>query len=229
MEMSLSSGGKPDVAGTSATRRFDPMKILVVDDHAVVREGIRRLLGSIAGAEIHEAATSHEALALSRSVNPDVIVLDINLNGSSGLELLRRFKAENVTARIVMFTMHAEPSYAMRALKAGASGYVSKSAEVGELVIAVKKIASGDRYLDRSMASELVFSSTLSDDPMHKLSNREVEILRLLGEGKSLAEIAGTFGIAYKTVANSCSRLKEKLGVERTADLIRLSVERRIR
>ena len=205
------------------------MKILVVDDHAVVREGIRRLLATIAGAEIHEAATAQDALALSRSVSPDVIVLDINLDGSSGLELLRRLKADNVAARIVMFTMHSEPSYAMRALKAGAAGYVSKSAEAGELVTAVKKIASGDRYLDRTMASELVFSAAFTEDPLHKLSNREVEILRLLGEGKSLAEIASTFGIAYKTVANSCSRLKEKLGVERTADLIRLSVERRIR
>ncbi|HRO50224.1 MAG TPA: response regulator transcription factor [Hyphomicrobium sp.] len=205
------------------------MKILVVDDHAVVREGIRRLLATISGAEIHEAANAQDALALSRSVSPDVIVLDINLDGSSGLELLRRLKADNVASRIVMFTMHSEPSYAMRALKAGAAGYVSKSAEAGELVTAVKKIASGDRYLDRSMASELVFSAAFTEDPLHKLSNREVEILRLLGEGKSLAEIASTFGIAYKTVANSCSRLKEKLGVERTADLIRLSVERRIR
>lgn len=205
------------------------MKILVVDDHAVVREGIRRLLATISGAEIHEAANAQDALALSRSVAPDVIVLDINLDGSSGLELLRRLKADNVASRIVMFTMHSEPSYAMRALKAGAAGYVSKSAEAGELVTAVKKIASGDRYLDRSMASELVFSAAFTEDPLHKLSNREVEILRLLGEGKSLAEIAATFGIAYKTVANSCSRLKEKLGVERTADLIRLSVERRIR
>jgi two-component system invasion response regulator UvrY len=204
------------------------MKILVVDDHAVVREGIRRLLVTISGAEIHEAATAQDAMALARSVAPDVIVLDINLNGSSGLELLRRLKAECVASRIVMFSMHSEPSYAMRALKAGAAGYVSKSAEAGELVTAVRKIASGDRYLDRSMASDLVFSSAMSEDPLHKLSNREVEILRLLGEGKSLAEIAATFGIAYKTVANSCSRLKEKLGVERTADLIRLSVERRI-
>jgi two-component system invasion response regulator UvrY len=205
------------------------MKILVVDDHAVVREGIRRLLATISGAEIHEAATAQDAMALSRSISPDVVVLDINLDGSSGLELLRRLKAENVASRIVMFTMHSEPSYAMRALKAGAAGYVSKSAEAGELVTAVRKIASGDRYLDRSMASELVFSSAFTEDPLHKLSNREVEILRFLGEGKSLAEIAATFGIAYKTVANSCSRLKEKLGVERTADLIRLSVERRIK
>jgi two-component system, NarL family, invasion response regulator UvrY len=205
------------------------MKILVVDDHAVVREGIRRLLSTISGAEIHDASTAQDAMTVCRSVSPDVIVLDINLDGSSGLELLRRLKSENVGARIVMFTMHSEPSYAMRALRAGAAGYVSKSAEAGELVTAVKKIASGDRYLDRSMASELVFSSAFTEDPLHKLSNREVEILRLLGEGKSLAEIAATFGIAYKTVANSCSRLKEKLGVERTADLIRLSVERRIK
>jgi DNA-binding NarL/FixJ family response regulator len=205
------------------------MKILVVDDHAVVREGVRRLLSTIPGAEIHEAADSHEAVSQARAQSPDVIVLDINLDGSSGLELLRRLKVEDAKSRIVMFTMHSEPTYAMRALKAGASGYVSKSADAGELVTAVKKIAIGDRYLDRSMASELVFSSAASDDPLHKLSNREVEILRLLGEGKSLAEIAATFGIAYKTVANSCSRLKEKLGVERTADLIRLSVERRLK
>lgn len=205
------------------------MKVLIVDDHAVVREGVRRLLATIPGADIHEAATAQDAMTLSRQVSPDVVVLDINLDGSSGLELLRRLKAENTSARIVMFTMHSEPSYAMRALKAGAAGYVSKSAEAGELVTAVKKIASGDRYLDRTMASELVFSASLHDDPLHKLSNREVEILRLLGEGKSLAEIADTFGVAYKTIANTCSRLKEKLGVERTADLIRLSIERKIR
>lgn len=203
------------------------MKILVVDDHAVVREGVRRLLATISGAEIHEAATSQDALTLSRSVNPDIVVLDISLDGSSGLELLRRLKAENSAQRIVMFTMHSEPSYAMRALKAGAAGYVSKSADTGELVTAVKKIASGDRYLDRTVANELVFSAS-TDDPLRKLSNREMEILRLLGEGKSLGEIADTFGVAYKTIANTCSRLKDKLGVERTADLIRLSVLRRI-
>jgi two-component system invasion response regulator UvrY len=203
------------------------MKILVVDDHAVVREGVRRLLATISGAEIHEAATSQDAMTLSRSVNPDVVVLDISLDGSSGLELLRRLKAENGAQRVVMFSMHSEPGYAMRALKAGAAGYVSKSADAGELVTAVKKIAGGDRYLDRSVANELVFSAS-TDDPLRKLSNREIEILRLLGEGKSLGEIADTFGVAYKTIANTCSRLKEKLGVERTADLIRLSVLRRI-
>jgi DNA-binding NarL/FixJ family response regulator len=205
------------------------MKILVVDDHAVVREGVRRLLATIPGAEVYEAATPQDAIDAARSVAPDAIVLDINLDGSSGLELLQQLKAQNARQRVVMFTMHSEPSYAMRALKAGAAGYVSKSADAEELVAAVKTIVSGDRYLDRSIANDLAFGGDLADDPLRKLTNREIEILRLLGAGRSFAEIAATFGIAYKTVANSCSRLKEKLGVERTADLIRLSVEQRIR
>ena len=205
------------------------MKVLVVDDHVVVREGIRRLLATADGAQIHGAANAQEALGLAQSIRPDVVVLDIDLNGASGLELLKQLKAVNAALRIVMFTMHSNTNYAMRALKAGASGYVSKSSGAGELLTAVRKVAAGSRYIDRTIATELVFSSSSHDDPMEKMSDREAEILRLLGEGKSLMEIATTFGVAYKTIANSCSRLKEKLGVERTADLIRLSVERRLK
>ena len=181
------------------------MKILVIDDHGIVREGVRRLLGTIPGSEVVEAGTAQQGLSKLRSEVPDVVVLDINLNGSSGLELLQRLKNENKTTRIVMFTMYSEAGYVSRALRGGASGYVSKSAP----------------------ADELVFSASNEEDPLQKLSNREMEILRLLGEGKSLLEIANTFGIAYKTVANSCSRLKEKLGLERTTDLIRFSLQNR--
>lgn len=201
------------------------MKILIVDDHAVLREGVRKLLSTISGAEIYEAPTGHEAIALFRKIQPTVTVLDVNLNGASGLELLQRLKSESRTARIVMFTMHAEPSYAARAIRAGAMGYVSKSADADELVSAVKKVAQGENYLDRELASVLAFTPAQSADPFSNLSNREIEMLRLLGEGKSLKQIAATFGIAYKTVANSCSRLKTKLGLERTADLIRISLE----
>lgn len=201
------------------------MKILIVDDHAVLREGVRRLLGTIPGAQIFEAATGHEALAIFRKQQPTVTVLDVNLNGSSGLELLQRLKSESKTARIVMFTMHSEPSYAARAIRAGAMGYVSKSADAEELIAAVKKVAEGENYLDRELASVLAFTPAQSADQFSSLSNREIEIMRLLGEGKSLKQIASTFGIAYKTVANSCSRLKTKLGLERTADLIRMSLE----
>lgn len=203
------------------------MKILIIDDHAVVREGVRRLLGSLPRAEIFEAASSHEGLAVFRAQSPDVVVLDINLETSSGLELLKRLKGESKNVKIVMFTMHSEPSYALRALRAGASGYVGKSTPAEELVTAVKRVMEGQRYIDRELANELVLSPVDVEDPMSTLSNREIEILRLLGEGKSISEIAQVFGIAYKTVANSCSRLKEKLGIDRTADLIRLSIESR--
>lgn len=202
------------------------MKILIVDDHAIVREGARRLLATLPGAEIFEAATTHEALTAFRAHRPSVVVLDINLDTSSGLELLARLRGEDRTVKIVMFTMHAEPSYAMRAFRAGASGYVSKSASADELIAAIRKVMEGYRYIDRDLANELALLPP-GEDPLGALTNREVEILRLLGEGKSISEIAQVFGIAYKTVANSCTRLKEKLGLDRTADLIRLSIESR--
>jgi two-component system invasion response regulator UvrY len=202
------------------------MKILIVDDHAVLREGVRRLLlGGVPDAEFIDAATAQEAIAKVRREAPHIVILDINLNGSSGLELIQRLKKEHNGVRVIMFTMYSEPGYVSRALKSGACGYVSKSAPAEELITAVRRVAAGERYLDREVANAALLTLPPADDPMDKLTNREMEILRLLGEGKSLSEIAATFGIAYKTVANSSSRLKEKLGLERTADLIRLSIE----
>jgi DNA-binding NarL/FixJ family response regulator len=203
------------------------MKILVVDDHAVVRQGVQRLLSSIPNAVVLEAATAHEALAIARKEIPDVVVLDINLEAASGLELLRRILIESPSMRVLMFSMHAEPIYANRALKAGAYGYVSKSVGAEELTTAVLRVAEGERYLDSAMAGDMVMSSMRTDDPMRKLTNREIEILRMLGEGKSLQGIADAIGIAYKTVANSCGRIKEKLDLPRTSDLIRFSIENR--
>jgi DNA-binding NarL/FixJ family response regulator len=124
--------------------------------------------------------------------------------------------------------MHTEPIYASRAIKAGAHGYVCKSASAEELTTAVVKVSEGHRYLDSSMAGELALSNIRTEDHLRKLTNREIEILRLLGDGKSLQGIADTLGIAYKTVANSCGRLKEKLELPRTSDLIRFSIESRL-
>jgi DNA-binding NarL/FixJ family response regulator len=187
-----------------------------------------RLLSSLPGVEFDEAGSSHEALNAIRARVPDVVVLDINLNTGSGLELLRRIHLANSAIRIVMFSMHAEPIYAARAIKAGASGYVCKSAAADELATAVRRVVAGERYIDQDIAGDLAFSPLKSlDDPLESLTNREIEILRLLGDGQSLSGIAETLGIAYKTVANTCTRLKEKLGLERTADLIRVSIESR--
>ena len=203
------------------------MKILVIDDHGIVREGVRRLLGTIPGSEVVEAGTAQQGLAKLRSELPDIIVLDINLNGSSGLELLQRLKNENKTTRIVMFTMYSEAGYVSRALRGGASGYVSKSAPADELVTAVKRVAAGQRYVDREAANELVFSASNEEDPLQKLSNREMEILRLLGEGKSLLEIANTFGIATNRWRIPAHVSRKSSGLNVTTDLIRFSLQNR--
>lgn len=201
------------------------MKILLVDDHIVVREGVRRLLSGLSGVELCEAESGPEALELFTKERPDLVLLDLNLEGMGGLEILRRLLIENDKVRVVVFSMHAEPIYAARALRLGARGYVSKSSGAEELVTAVKRVAEGGRYVEREIAGELAFSQVSAQDPLQQLTAREIEILRLLGEGNSLTEIAQTIGVAYKTVANTCSIIKSKLGVERTADLIRVSIE----
>jgi two-component system invasion response regulator UvrY len=203
------------------------MKILMIDDHVVVREGVRRLLQTVPGASIVEASDADEAMTAFREEQPDIVLLDLNLPGVGGLELLRRLKGEKASVRVIIFSMHADPLYASRALQSGARGYVSKGASAEELVLAVQRVAEGGRYVDREIASELAIGQSLGQDPMQQLTMREIEILRLLGEGRSLSGIAEALGVAYKTIANSCALIKDKLGVDRTADLIRLSIERR--
>ena len=201
------------------------MKVLLVDDHAVVREGIRRLLPVHFEAQISEAGDVESGLAIFERERPDIVLLDLNLAGTGGLEMLRRILALDASAKVVIFSMHAEPVYAVRAMKAGARGYVSKSAPVDELIAAIRKVSAGGQYIDREVASRIAVSQLTSEDPMQQLSMREAEILRLLGQGKSLTAISESLGVAYKTVANTCSNMKAKLGVERTADLIRLAIE----
>jgi two-component system invasion response regulator UvrY len=205
------------------------MRVLLIDDHVVVREGVRRLLSALPGVEMTEAEDAPGALAVFRKQPPDIVLLDLNLKGIGGIELLRRLLSENARARVIVFTMHADPLTAARALRAGARGYVSKSAGAAELATAVKRVAEGGRYIEREIAEQLAMTPMTADDPLEQLSPREVEILRHLGEGKSLTDIASTLGVAYKTVANTCSSMKAKLGLTRTADLIRISIESRNR
>jgi DNA-binding NarL/FixJ family response regulator len=201
------------------------MKILIVDDHGVVREGLRKLFVAHFEAEVLETAGIDDALAVYAKERPDVVVLDLNLEGAGGLEVLRRVLAADSMARIIVFSMHHEPIYAVRALRVGARGYVSKSAPVEELIAAIRKVRAGEQYIDRDLASRIAVSQISSDDPLQSLSIREVEILRMLGQGKSMTAISESLGIAYKTVANICTQMKVKLGVDRTADLIRLAIE----
>jgi len=205
------------------------MKVLVADDHAVVREGVRRLLALLPGVSVCEASSGREALAVFRSERPGLVVLDLNLNDASGLEILRRLLIEDKSARVLVLSMHTEPIYAARALRAGARGYISKNAPADELAAAVRQVARGEPYVEPEIAEQLAVTQFSAGDPLQQLTTREVDIVRLLGEGKSLEAISETLGVAYKTIANSCSMIKAKLGVERTADLIRLSFEMRVR
>jgi two-component system, NarL family, invasion response regulator UvrY len=203
------------------------MKILLVDDHVVVRAGVRRLLATEADVSILEAGSSQEAIDICRRERPDLVVLDLNLTGSSGFELLRRLVQLDKGAKVLVLSMHSEPVYAARALQAGARGYISKSAAAEEFVDAVRQVGKGGHYIEREIASELAVGKFSKTDPLDQLTTREIDILRLLGEGKSYTQIAAALGVSYKTVANSSSMIREKLAVETTADLIRLSVESR--
>ena len=141
------------------------MKLLLVDDHAVVREGVRRLLSMAVEATVFEAKTGREALAVFKAEKPEVVILDLNLPGSGGLDLLRRLLIEDAKTKVLIFSMHTTPLYVARALQAGAKGYVSKGAGGEELVEAVKVVIAGGRYVERDLASDLAVNVLGTDDP----------------------------------------------------------------
>jgi DNA-binding NarL/FixJ family response regulator len=201
------------------------MKILIVDDHPIVRAGLRRLLAEEPDIDIREAATGREALGIVGEQRPDVVVLDLNMPGIGGLEVIARLKAECAAVRILVLTMHDDAIHVSRALQAGAAGYVSKNAMPGEILDAIRRVAGGRTYIQHDIAQELALLSVRTPAQLlNDLSRRDLEILRLLGEGRSLSQIAASVGISYKTVANNCAQIKGKLGVQRTAELVRIAV-----
>ena len=199
------------------------MKILLVDDHAIVRAGLRRLLALTAAAEILEAATGRQSLALARANSLDLIILDLNLPELGGIELIARLRQIG-PAPILVLSMHSESLYVNRALDAGAQGYVSKNAAPEELLTAIRRVSAGGRYVEQEIAQALVLQPPPQQGLLAQLTPRDLEILRHLAAGKSLSEIADLLGLGYKTVANNCSLIKTKLGVTRTADLLRLAL-----
>jgi DNA-binding NarL/FixJ family response regulator len=198
--------------------------ILLIEDHAIVRSGIRKLLADMPDVTLAESATGEAALAELQTKVFDLLILDLNLPGLGGLELLRRILAAYPDIKVLVFTLHTEAVYAARAMEAGARGYVSKNAAPEELLEAIKTVLAGGTVLERDIAQELCSRGADEDSYLRPLTQRDMEILRLLADGKSLAEIAGTLGVAYKTVANTLTRIKDKLGVSQTADLIRIAL-----
>lgn len=203
-----------------------PTRILIVDDHPVVLSGCRSLFASDTSVKIEEATDAKSGYKAYASRKPDVTVIDINLPDVSGFELMRRIRKDDPDAKIIMFSMNEDPAFVVRAVEYGAQGYVSKTDDPRILVKAVRKVAAGDNFISPQLAEAVTFSgAAIKANPASLMSARELEILRLLGRGDKIVEVADALSISYKTVANTTSLLKQKLGAKNHSDLIRIAVE----
>jgi DNA-binding NarL/FixJ family response regulator len=202
------------------------MRVLIVDDHPIVASGCRTVFADEPDVALLEAVDADSGERAFIDGKPDICVIDINLPTVSGFELARRLLVRDPSARIIMFSMNDDPVFAARAIDAGAKGYVSKSGDPHDLVEAVNEVGRGGVYLPASIAKSIAFSAkALAQSPLAKLNPREMEILRLLGAGKSLAEIAWMVHSSYKTVANTSSIMRQKLGVRSSIELARFAIE----
>lgn len=219
----------PDVNAVNSTKTIAGLSVLLVDDHIIIRKGCRELLEQADVTTTFEASNGEEAYRLFVEREPDVVVMDLSMNGVSGLEAIRRMINRRPNARIVVFSMHDDPIFAARALKSGAICYVTKTSPPDELVHAVRGAALGNRHISHDVAQALVVSGLLGNqNPMAALTDREFDIFRLLVNGKSAAQIADTLSIAPKSVSNYYGRIKEKLGLHSISELVRLAISQGI-
>jgi DNA-binding NarL/FixJ family response regulator len=200
------------------------MKFLIVEDHTIVRAALRTLLTSVFDAEISEAATGEDALQCVACCRPDLVLLDLELPNIRGLDILRRLRSQHEAVRVLVLSMHTETSFAEGAMKLGACGYLSKNVSSEELLVALNRVIEGHRYIENELAQAIALNNVTSHRDMQDLTERDIEILRQLATGMSLAEIADTLNAGYKTIANRCSLIKARLGVTRTSELVRLAV-----
>lgn len=204
------------------------MKILITDDHAVVRHGLKRILGEeFKGTTFGEACNAQEALELAGRQKWDVAILDLGLPGRGGLEALREIRTQHPNLPVIIFSMYPEEQFATRALKAGASGYLTKESAPEQMAAAVLKVLSGGRYVSPALAEKLAadLGRGWVHDPHEILSNREFEILQMIGQGKTVSGIAQELSLSIKTVSTHRTRILEKMQLKTTADLIRYAVE----
>jgi len=206
-------------------------RILIVDDHAVVRDGVKRIFEAQHGeTAFGEASTAQEAAELVRAENWDVVILDISLGGRSGLELIKELKQIRPRLPVLILSMHSEEQYARRAFKAGAAGYVTKDNSRAELVKAVSKVIAGGRYVSAGLAEKLVFDLERgSDRPRHQLlSDREFEVMRLIASGKTVGQIAEELSLSDKTISTYRARILEKMGMKTNAEIIHYAIKNKL-
>jgi two-component system, NarL family, invasion response regulator UvrY len=202
------------------------VRVLVIDDHPIVVSGCRALLESDPTIKVFDAADGDAGYAAYFAHRPDVALIDMNLPGLSGLEVCRRILQRQPDARIIIFTMNDDPVFAARAIEAGAKGYIAKNDDPLLLAEAVRRVAEGGGYLHPEMAREVAFLRAGSNaSRVPDLTARELEILRLLAKGQTMAEIADVLHVSYKTVANNCTQLRQKLGARSAMDLMRIAID----
>ena len=203
------------------------IRLLIADDHKLVRDGLKQILAAAPGIDVAaEAANGDEALALVKAGEFDLALIDMSMPGLAGIALIKRLKLERPKLRILVLSMHGESQYAARALKAGASGYLTKDSASEQLVIAIRKIAAGGVFITDAAAASLMSNSSAHDSPSHEhLSDREFEIFRLLAAGRGPTEISEQLRLSVKTISTHKTRILEKLNLANTGELVRYALE----
>ncbi|MBD9391459.1 response regulator transcription factor [Acidovorax sp. ACV01] len=203
------------------------VRILVADDHALVRQGLRQVLATTPDLSlVDEAKNAWEVIERVRQGGFDVLLLDMSMPGPSGVELIRRVRSEAPRVHVLVLSMHADVQIASRAIKAGASGYLTKDSEPEVLIDAIRKVGSGGNFIDPSLATRLIFESgsTSNEAPHSSLSNREYQVFLALVHGRGLVDIAEELRLSPKTVSTHKFRLMQKLGVDSVSDLVRYAM-----
>ncbi|MDH3319270.1 MAG: response regulator transcription factor [Betaproteobacteria bacterium] len=205
------------------------IRVLIADDHEIVRDGLKRILAASADLQVAgEAADGDQALALVRANDYNVAVLDMSMPGLAGLDLIKRLKAEKPGLGLLVLSMHGEQQYAVRALKAGASGYLTKDSAAEQLLVALRKIAAGGVHVSDAAAAQLILGAGGDGPPHTRLSDREFEVLKLLAAGSTPGDIARRLHLSVKTVSTHKARVQEKLGLAGTAELVRYALEHKL-
>jgi DNA-binding NarL/FixJ family response regulator len=204
------------------------IRLVIADDHAIVREGLKRIVGEAPGLQVEaEAADGSEVMKAVREREFDVLVLDLSMPGRSGMELIKLVKSEKPKLRVLVLSMHQETQYAVRAIKSGASGYLTKESAPAQLVQAIHKIASGGAYISAEVAEQLALGAMPGSGaaPHESLSDREFEVFRQLVAGSSVTEIAANLKLSVKTVSTHKANLMAKLGIANQSDLVRYAMK----
>ncbi len=207
------------------------IRILITDDHPIVREGLRIILGTCQDMMVvGEAANGIEALHMIPLCNPDVALVDISMPGMSGIELIGRIRAEHPQLPMLVLSMHQEEQFAVRALKLGASGYLTKDCAPEQLAKAIRKVVEGGRYITPGVADALASSimPAQAETPHQTLSNREFQIFRMLAGGQSVNDVAHALSLSANTVSTHKRRLMDKLGIDNNAGLVRYAVSHQL-